>query len=233
MSVRPSCLCLSLLAILGGSVAPASAENVVHSGTVGLTLSPGSISGIPLDVTALAGQVCDEEQGRRPMAQCHVIVKNGHTRIDAAEGLASAGDLRFTGAEPLSTPCGLWDTSLTLDPALPQPASPLALEERPDDPGSGLFAVVLEMNTNLRLVHRETGRTADFPLRLGLGLAGPWVVEPTSTGSRLHLLADRRGEMVITFESCIPVWVFDDPNYVVIPKEGCEICLVAAGIDPR
>lgn len=234
MRVRPSCLCLSLLASLwAGGAAPATAADVSHSGTVGLSLSPRSVSGIPIDVTAVSDQVCEDAQGKSPLVQCHVIVKNESVQIQVLGKQAWTDELQLAGAEPLATPCGLWDTTLTLDPGVSQPASPIAFEARPDDLERGLFATALEMSTVLHLVHRETGRTADFPLRLALGLAGPWVfasANPPAAG-RLFLLADQREDgQVITFENCIPAWVLDDPYLVVVPTAGCEICLTARDV---
>lgn len=235
MSIRPSRLCLSLLAFLwAGGVA--SAEEVFLSGETSLSVSPTSVSGIPIDVGALAGEICGEPQASRALVQCHVIVKNvaAPIIIDDEEDATVEG-LRLAGAEPLETPCGLWDTTLTLDPDLPRPASPIAFTEKPGDPGHGLFAAVLEVNTRLHLVHRKTGRTADFPLRLGLGLAGPWTVAPPvapSTAGRLLLLADRKDDEVVVFEQCIPAWVLEDPHFLVVPDEGCKICFVPTDVAP-
>lgn len=224
MKIWSSCLCLTLLA------APAAAEDLVYSGEVELTLSPISVSGIPIDVGDLPEKLCGAPRPiQKPLVECHLIVKHGTIKADVDEGGAVVRSLPLGGARPLAMPCGLWDTTLTLDSVVPQPISPLALTERPDDPDRGVFAMALGMNTRLRLKSRETGRTVDIPLVLGLDLAGPWVLGPppgSTTQRPLILLTDREAGQLVPYEDCVPAKV-STAGQPSVELNGCNICLTA------
>jgi hypothetical protein len=164
---------------------------------------------------------------------CHPIDKGSAPllKLTTASGYISASDLSFVNAEPVETPCGPWDFTLTLDPAYLQPASPLAFEESSEDPGHGVFAGALAMNTNLHLANRATGQTADFALRLGLNLAGPWALASpggSPGASDLKLFAKGGDDGGEEPEPCIPWSTFPDPEIQSITqyllKGGCLLC---------
>jgi hypothetical protein len=139
--------------------------------------------------------------------------------------MANLLDLQSAEVE---TSCGIWDATLTLDPDLPQPESPLAFEEDAEDPGHGVFAGVLEMSTVLHLTNRDTGQAVDFPLRLGLGMAGPWASAPPDVSpDPLLLFAGIHDGIPFPDDTCIPVWVMESPEEVAnLVAQGCRICWV-------
>jgi hypothetical protein len=215
-----SCLCLSLLASFWASVAAATDPGALPlEGEIGLTLSPRSVSAIPIDEGALAQAVCGEWEEESVKAKCLVVVTNTPT------GKLGSGE--FALAEPVTTICGLWDATLTLAPPHVLQDS-MVLREVPDDPGRGVFAGVFAMYTNLHLTNRETGRTADLTLRFGYSLAGPFVTsleDPAASGN-LILLADRVDGQLVSFEECIPpLFVKENPDYEVMAG-ACKICVV-------
>jgi len=220
MCARSSCLFLSLLASLWAiGVAPATADPVFHTHKVGLALPSSPVSAIPIDATALAEQICDENPskwGGGPLVMCQATVK--HLKEMATGPDASASALRLVSAKPVVTSCGLWDATLTLDPIRLRPVSQKGSRR-------GVSALILEMKTNLHLANRKTGQTADFALLPGSGPAGRWVLAPTGERPNL-ILADESDDDddVISFEGCIPAWVYKDPSFTVIPKDGCEAC---------
>lgn len=242
MAARPSrlCLFLSLLASLWASgIAPAAA------GEMRFVLSSEAVSSLPMDLAEVAERICGPKPQPRPpfMAKCHPIAKNNggvstQPRRSGGDGTSLtvwARTLWLESAEGVVTSCGIWDATVILDPALSQPNSTMVLEELPEDPERGVFAGVLEMSTILHLANRETGQTADFSLRLGLGLAGPWVV--TSPGDspvagNLLLLADRRGGELVASEQCGPVRVLESSDDLKgLEADDCQICLT--GVIPQ
>jgi len=156
-------------------------------------------------------------------------------RITKEEGVFSARSLQLVIAGPIDTSCGPWDATVDLDPARSQPNSTMVLEELPEDPERGVFAGVLEMSTILHFVNRDTGQTADFTLRLGLGLAGPWVVTSpgdSPTAGDLLFLADRSGGELVASEQCGPVQVLESSDDLKgFEADECQICLT--GVIPQ
>jgi hypothetical protein len=146
---------------------------------------------------------------RPSLAVCRVTVSNGSGVVTVTPVGASVSFVHFTSA-PVATSCGLWDAALTLAPIRLQP--------------------VPEMTVNLRLTNRETGRIADFVLRPGAGLAGPWALSSNGKSPAPTFLADEEDEDddgeddVIVFEGCIPAWVLKDPKYKIDPDQDCAIC---------
>lgn len=207
MNIRLSCLCISLLAFLGASgVAPVAAGEVV------LVLPPSSATALSIEIPNLPEEVCPPKEA---IVECHVIVKDPP---EPPAPIPEIGATELAGGSVVTTPCGVWDAELTLDPARLQPASPVFFQEVPGDPDHGVLAVILENRPHLHLANRETGQTADFALRPMPGLAGSWAV--TSIAESPAPLTQR----VITFENCIPAWVFGDPLYEVIPDARCRSC---------
>lgn len=244
MVARPFCLCLCLLTFLGaGAGAPAGADPLPFSGEVRLALSPTAASYLPIDIGTLAERSCDLPLLYQPpdgMAKCYLVVRNPPGCGGATAGklvgngwpALVASTLEIESSEGVETSCGIWDFTLALAPGLPQPESPMVFEEAPEDPGRGVFAGVMEMSTILRLVNRDTGRSVEFPLRLGLGLAGPWVLVPPDDShgdapapGELLLFAERREGKLVQSEDCIPFWIVGSPEDLAdLVARGCRIC---------
>lgn len=224
MNVRPFCLCLPLLASLGIlGASPAAAGSEIHAGEMELALPASPVAVIPIDTAALAEQICEEDPSkRRILVTCHAIVKSQDVAdLETGAAGAPASALRVS-AEPVTTPCGLWNATLTLAPIRLQPVFQKAFEEVSDDAERAVSAMVLEMSTNLRLANRETGQTIDFALHPGDG-TDPWGL--TLTGrSRASILFADKSDRPLVFEGCIPRKYYDNPQYEVIDEEGCGAC---------
>jgi len=230
---------LCLLAALWAGGAPAGADPLSLSGEVKLALSSKAASYLPIDIGALAERLCDPITYRPPegMAKCHLIVPSPSGppgNPTAAKGVVGIGGgmttLRASSfnlkSEGVETSCGIWDFTLGLDPDVPQPESPLVFEENAEDPGRGVFAGVLDLSTILHLVNRETGQTADFPLRLGIGMAGPWAsVPPEISADPLLLFGGIQDGKLVFYDTCIPLWVIhSQEDLEKLLAEGCQIC---------
>jgi hypothetical protein len=198
MRLRASHLFLVLLT--AGTIAPAAADPAPT---------------FPIDLPAIAGRICDPQllSPRGSMAQCHVIVRNGGWPPQTS-GM-KAGLLHIESAEPLMTTCGPWDATMTFTPVGVQPISPNAKGQK--GARHEKLTMNLEVRTSLHLANRATGQTADFMLRRGASPAEPWLFEPTSE-------ADRSDDQVLTFDGCIPDWVYKDSNLEVVKEEECPVC---------
>jgi hypothetical protein len=235
MNPRIPALCLTLLVAL--SAAEASAASPDASPTAGeaqLALSPDKISALPLDVNALAENRCGTPYEQVGLAKCRLTVGSSGPvvtvrRPDEPSGLTVWQPTAFEmkGA-PVVTSCGVWEVSLSLDTTAPQPLSPLVLEPAAGDSTHGFLASVLAVRAHLHLVNLRTGQTFDDPLRLGLGLVGPWsLASPDGTTdpatSSLRVFPDGQ---------CGPVWLLESSALVGQFWYGdCGLCLKAARSD--
>jgi hypothetical protein len=189
MDFRPLRFCPILLtSLLVGGAAPATAAPSNRPGKPALARSPSSAP-TPIGLHAKKGTAlaqCRIISIPTPMPPTPIIKKVEKTLDDSItlSELESAGEV--------VTPEGTWDATLTLDPDLPQPESPVALAEMPDDPERGVFAGLLEMKALLRLVNRDTGETFASSLNLEFSLAGPWAFDSneTPTDSDLAFFTD-------------------------------------------
>jgi hypothetical protein len=239
MAARPFSRCLCLLVCLwAGRGAPAGADPLLLSGEVSLALSPEAASFLPIDIGALAERSCDPlpPPVRDGMAKCHLIASNSggnNGDILVAKGVwggdmttLMASDLNLDSDEGVETSCGLWNFKLTLDPDVPQAASPIVFKENSEDPGHGVFSGVMEISAVLHLVNRDTDQAVDFPLRLGLGMAGPWAsVPPEVSPDPLLLFGGFKDGQPMPYDTCIPVWVMQFPEEVEdLVAQGCQIC---------
>jgi len=216
MSLRPSNVSLSLLiALWAGGAASATASPLFPPGSVELTLSPGPVSPLKVDLDAIAQQACGIlENPAGTLSKCRIwpdLLWNSDLKSGGTG--ASAGALKFVSTETIVTSCGTWDAKLTLAPSLSA-----------KDPKHGL----LEITARLDLTHQATGRTVDYPLTLGLGLTGPWSLaspgERQGTSPRQShrpAFAEKGDE-----EDCIPAWVFETyPEFALgLLQQGCEAC---------
>ncbi len=217
MHLRPSCLFL-LVSLVSGA-ASAAVHPPVLSAEVDLVSSPRTISTLPLDVEALARRLCegggpskpvlrsDPRDGVKSKCQITPTLVLSFEVANRGAGLSLSAH-RFLSAVTVETSCGFWDATLTLDPTRPQPVTPMVFEAA-DDPGRGAFAGVLTMDTQLHLANRDSGQTADFALRLGLGLR------------TLRSADDTGGD-----DDCIPLSVVESEDLDVkeLLAEGCTIC---------
>lgn len=215
MSTRSLCLSLSLVASLGAiGISPATAGSEP-------ALPSRAVSPFPIDTTELAEQLCGEEDpegGKKPNVECHAFVKY------VKSGPAAPNALRLTSAEPVSTPCGLWDALLTLDPVRLRPVSGDVSRSTSKEAAPGVSAMVLEMSTRLRFAHQETGRIVDFALRPGRG-TGSWSLSRIGgSPDPVRLAVEGSDDGTLTFEGCIPADIYNDPNYYFDPEEQCEVC---------
>jgi hypothetical protein len=164
------------------------------------------------------------------MAKCHLVASNssGGNTSGILINLHGNGIATINSLEILSTvdtTCGIWDVSLTPDPNLPPRESALVFEEDPEDPGRGVFSGVVEADTILHLANRETGETADYPLSLGLGLAGPWIAAPPESSGPPLLFAERRDGEILRSSTCLPAWAVRTPKDLeTFIAQGCPIC---------
>jgi hypothetical protein len=243
MGIRRIRLCLALLAMLTAADATASTTGSnLSAGEVRLAFSPDKISALPIDVQALAEDSCGTTFLKvGPLVQCRLKAEpapsseiktefqSGPPLCESEEGFElmqwRVTSLSIAGAQPVETSCGAWDVSLRLDTGEleatdPQPISPMALKPDADDPGRGTFAGVLEMRARLHLANRTTGQAVDHSLGLRLGLAGPWILDPTQ--GNLLLLLGWRGQ-------CFPVWVVTYSEELGRFLSGeCQFCLTVA-----
>ena len=121
MSLRSSMSLSSLLiALWAGGTISATASPLFPPGIVELTLSPGPVSPLKVDLDAIAQQACDFlESPAGTLSKCHINpdllwepdLKSGDTG-------ASTGALKFVSTETIVTSCGTWDAKLTLAPFL-------------------------------------------------------------------------------------------------------------------
>lgn len=230
MGFRSCCLGLAVLSALEAcGASPAKAAPITVTGTAGFTLAPDRVSSIPLDLKEIP--LCNFDRPGGYLVTCIAVVKPEDSDFQATftDAGAVADALQLASAEPLSTPCGLWQVEVTLDPTRTQPLSPMVFDESSPDPGSGLFAGVLKMETNLHFTNLETGQTVDFPLPLGLGLAGPWTLAPAGTceagePARLLPLAQPGPAEVLVFEDCFPVWILGRSTFTIAEDSNCQIC---------
>jgi hypothetical protein len=225
MKPRIPTFCLTLLIVLS---AGAAASGGPTSGKIPLTLLP--VSSLPLDVKGLAESLCGPSVLGPGLAKCPLKVGGSiTTTLGGYEetGIPSikATDLSIEGT-PVTSSCGTWSVSLSLDPAGPQLESVVVLAVAGGDPTHGLLASVLAVRVRLRLVNLRTGQVFDEVMRIGLGLAGPWSLA-SSAGA-----TDPAMSNLLPFPegNCGPVWLLEASNRVKQFWSGddCEVCLSTA-----
>lgn len=197
----PSLCLLGLLAlvslpsaVLAGPGAPP--PPVVHRGTLSLDLDPAAVSFLAVDSVALSGEsLCrgtvsvDVWGTLSPRGECDLSVATPPPiGVYVDDGVPDSGTLRVAaqplgstvlpGAEPISTPCGLWDVSLILDPGGAQPVSQLVLHPDGADPAQGVFAGVMKLSGRYHFANRDKRSTLDVPAVASLDLSGHWAAVP-------------------------------------------------------
>ena len=86
---------------------------------------------------------------------------------------------------------------------------------------------MLFRSVHLHLANPATRQTADYPLVLGIGLAGSWHLAPAEESptaapgtSNLRVLAGDDDA-----PDCLPTWVVDYPDLLKeYLEKGCELC---------
>jgi hypothetical protein len=190
------------LAAQGGAVTP-----LVHAGSLEVEVDPATVSFLPVDSGTLAGNLCSGKPPGHwpgtltPRGECDLSVSPAprigfFARDSVADGTSAVpGSVRvslqpaswevWTGTLPVSTPCGLWDVSMSLDTEQEQPVSELALEPSPGLTAQGVFAGVTNAAVLYRFVERSHGTTLELPAVLPLELAGHWAAVPPEISGTL------------------------------------------------
>ncbi len=243
MEIRRIVLCLALLAArsAGEAVAAPVASNATD-GSIQLPLSVAAASALPIDVQTLIENLCDPtiHQQINNLAQCRLPVpvpddgSGSHVLratlllrpVQAPLPSQWQATAMALPSDPVVSPCGPWDVSVSVNATDAQPVSPLTLTPATEDPGSGLFASVLEIRAHLLLANEITGETMDYPMVLGLDMAGPWRLASADESedlppesSNLLLFADGK-------DHCSPVTVLEaaDDLWPFVAGD-CSICI--------
>jgi len=236
MNLRPFCFCVCsflLASLWTGEATPAAADPLLASDEVELATSSSPVSTIPIDIEGAAWLSCGSgEDPRGPKVRCSIITNSVLSlKIPYGDVGASVVDLHFVAAEAVVTSCGTWDVTLTLDPTVAQPESPMVFEEAPPGSDYGMFGGVLEMDSLLHLANRDTGQTAEYRLRLGLGREDPWLAPPTESAAAVDPSTSAEGQ-----SDCVPLSILGSPDDLkIFLAEGCSICgkTIPAPAPPR
>jgi len=212
LSLRLSLCCLLALPL---SAAAGEDPSLLHSGTIELTLDPGAVSLLPIDIGTVTERLCTGFPSTvigpiSPRGECDLTVQvpsgidvlyaappvpadHGHWQVPIQ--FSAMGP--WEGSTPVATPCGLWDVFLGLDPDREQPVSTLVLTASAETPGQGAFASVIDLAALYRFVNRTDSTLLEVPARLSLELAGSWATLPPGapglTGAASNIALFARG----------------------------------------
>jgi hypothetical protein len=188
-------LLASPLAAQTGAPAP-----LVHAGSLSVDGDPAAVSYLPLDTSLLKDKLCSKDPTASwgtitPRGECDlsvspprlgfttedsVTVSGGSVTSSIQVSLQAGSAGTWTASGPLSTACGLWDISMTLDPSQEQTASEISLEPSGTGTAQGVFAGTAPLAVLYRFVNRDHGTTLELPAVLPLELSGHWAAASTA-----------------------------------------------------
>ena len=231
MHPRISTLCLFTLTALFASATGATAgDESPATGEVQLHFATDQPSFLPIDIEALTESRCQGGTGASAVGECRLKIDSGGVRQQLTSGagappyeenLPSPENLQWSPlsfdaiGQSVSTSCGTWDVSLSIDPLDRQIASRLALQQSSSNPGQGFFASVVYVLAHLHIANQGTNESYDYLLQLAIDFDGPWTV----TSSGFLFLPDG---------GCVPVTVVSASDSMgPLLANVCKICFGA------